>query len=126
MVSQPTISPAPYHCCVQYLRSMANRPQFVVVASPQVVYVWQYKLPAPPKQFGASASAAGAASASSALTSAGAAADAAKKKEGIERVFHIDDPPSSATDPRLKQRRMDTITSGMRCGTMHHADLGMG
>ncbi len=73
--------------------------QYTIVCSQQAVYVWQYQLPtaapllpllAPPT----------AATASSATTAAGGAASdgsGEKKKEGIERVFHIDDPASSAS-----------------------------
>ena len=58
--------------------------QYAVVCSAQAVYVWQY---APQGK---------AASVEDELT---------RKKDGMERVFHIDDPPSSAADPRFKQRK---------------------
>jgi WD repeat-containing protein 35 len=69
---------------------LAMTGQFIIIASQHAVYMWQYKKPA-------------------------VKGVVAEKKDGIERVFHIDDPPSSAFDPKLKSRRLDTATSDPIC-----------
>ncbi len=68
--------------------------QYAIVCSTQAVYVWQYQLPTAAPLLPLLAPPTAAATGGAAATSDGSSE---KKKEGIERVFHIDDPASSAS-----------------------------